>query len=370
MKTKVILLAVLSSLFICGCITEFETTGIDEVAGILVVEGLITDEESTIVLSQSVGLNDDNRALLVTDAKVYVECDDGTQWSTARQNFGEYIIETGKLNPERQYRLKIELEENEYCSEFAYPMITPEIDSVFWTKKGKGQPVNIHVATQSPDGMAQYYRWSYKEDWETRALVAREDTVSPYYCSKTSKSKELLFGTNQSADFGKLIHILAEIPPHDDRFMLLYRIDVMQNAISKRAFDYYTSIKRNSHQTGGIMAHVPSELKGNITCYTDLNQPVIGYVDVSTSVTRERLYIHYIWVYEDFTYLDCITFTSWEMSRIFNTWDYIHLKDGLYVLKKCVNCALNGGKSIYELDEWPNQYLKEGWYIRYFENLK
>ena len=114
-------------LFLCGCITEYEPKGLEEIEGVLVVEGVITDDESVITLSRSKGLSfDDNPFDLspyhVTDAKVYVECDDGTQWDITSQNSGEYTIKTGKLNPERQYRLKIKLEAHEYLSEFASPM--------------------------------------------------------------------------------------------------------------------------------------------------------------------------------------------------------------------------------------------------------
>jgi len=250
---------ILNCLILCNCITEFESKDIDEIEGILVVEGIITDDESVITLSRSKGLSYEDNILdlshyYVTDAKVYIECDDGTQWNAlvpfvpfvppdlksggtngTNGQSGQYAIQTGKLNPERQYRLKIKLEEHEYHSIFASPMIPPEIDSVFLTKKDKGQPVNIHVATQTPDNNAHYYRWSYSEDWETRARV---NLIGyPYRCSKHYKSRELLLGTNENNASDKIIETLARIPPGNDRLSVLYRMDVTQHAISKRAFD-------------------------------------------------------------------------------------------------------------------------------------
>ena len=384
MKTKVILLAVLSSLFLCGCITEFEATGIGIVADILVVEGNIVDDESAIVLSRSVSImdNKDIGYTYVDNAVVCVECDDGTQFhadedsnaENPRSRSGRYIIETGKLNPERQYRLKIELEGNEYCSEFLHPMDTPEMDSVFWTKKGKGEPVNIYVATHAPDGMAQYYLWSYREDWEARAKIIMADTLNPYVCSKSSKSRELLLGTTERNALGRLTELIVEIPPDNDRLTHLYRIDVSQNAISKRAYDYYSNIKKNSQQTGGIMAHIPSELKGNITCTTDSELIVVGYVDVS-STTRKRMYIYCEGLIEGY-YSDseCIIIPARDLERRYNynippEYQFI-FQYSSYALRRCINCAIEGGRSIFELEDWPFQYAKEGWYIRYFENLK
>ena len=268
----IVILVILHSLILFGCITEYEAKDIGEVSGILVVEGIITDNESVIILSRSSGLNHDDSQNMsvyqVPDARVYIECDDGMQqaakfhpdwdWGFGRGNGSRYTIETGKLNPERQYRLKIEMEKHTYCSEFAHPIITPEIDSIFWTKRGRGQPVYINVATHGSDDMAHYYLWKYSEDWETRAkYTVPEDTLNPFYCSKSSKSREMLLGTTEKSGFGRLYETIVEIPLYDDWLSFLYRMDVTQNAISKRAFDYYKNVKKNSTQTGGLFARIP-----------------------------------------------------------------------------------------------------------------
>ena len=353
-------------LILCGCITEFKPKNTDETDGILVVEGIITDGESVITLSRSKGLSyEDNLFDLtpyhVTDAKVFIECDDGTRWGVVRQNSGEYTIATGKLNPERQYRLKIEMDETdgnqtktyEYGSNYDYPIVTPKIDSVFWTKKEKGQPVNIHVATHPADSMTHYYRWTYREDWVTIAVIYKRGL--PSICSKNNNSKELLLGTTERAAFGKLTEILSEIPPNNDRFMILYRMDVAQIAISKRAFDYYSNVKKNSTQSGGIFAQIPSEIKGNISCTTDPSRPVIGYMDIS-SASRNRLYIWRADVYEDSNLQLCmpVAYNYYMMQS-----GYVYV-DGGYVMRQCADCSATGGRSPKELpDDWPYQYENE-----------
>jgi len=363
---------ILNGLILCGCITEFEAKDINEMEGILVVEGIITDDESVITLSQSKGLTYDDNILdispyHVNGAKVYIECDDGTQWSALvppdSKSGGQYAIKTGKLNPERQYRLKIEHEEHKYHSEFAYPMATSEIDSVFWTKRGNGQPVNIHVATHAPDSMIHYYRWSYTEVWEVRAKVYL--LGFPFYCITTSKSGEILLGTNEGTAFGRLIEIIAKIPPTDNRFMFMYRMDVAQHAISKRAYDYYTNVKKNSRQTGNLFAHIPSELKGNISCITDPGRPVIGYMDVS-SAAQKRLYINFE-VYEDPNLMIPEQFRKPECNLIYywfvpNFIWYVLYRPDLYIDIRCVDCQAAGGTSIKELpDDWPYQFTIEAW---------
>ena len=355
-------------LILCGCITEFEPKGIDEVEGILVVEGFITDDESVITLGQSKGItyDDSDRDMTpyrVVDAKVFIECDDGTQWSAANQDLGQYIIQTGKLNPERLYRLKIEHEGHEYRSEFASPMVSSEVDSVFWTKRGSEQPVNIHVATHAPDSTVQYYRWSYREDWQTFAqVIIPERKDLSVMCSKKYSSRDILIGTSEQTASEQLITRIAEISPRDDRFMFLYRIDVTQNVISKRAYNYYTNIKKNAQQTGSLFAHIPSELKGNITCITDPSRPVIGYIDVS-SATRGRLYIYPEYVYEPLVE-DC-KIRNWYSPLyggipIPEDCIYYSYENNQIVEFRCADCTAAGGRPINELpDDWPYQYPTE-----------
>ena len=80
-KYSIIQLFVILNCF-CGCIDEYKAKGIKEATDILVVEGVITDYESIITLSRSANISEEHTSLnYVDNAQVYVECDDGTQWS-------------------------------------------------------------------------------------------------------------------------------------------------------------------------------------------------------------------------------------------------------------------------------------------------
>jgi len=302
MKRHITITVWFSALILSGCITDYEVKGIKGLNTILVVDGFITDDESVITLNSSVDLMNDDpvSSTCIDDADVSVECDDGTIFKAKAPELesgsrnGRYVIRTGKLNPECKYRLKIEIDENgsrsEYCSGFSYPIETPEIDSVFWTKEDNGLPVRIHVATHAPDHTVMYYRWSYREDWE----IVSEAFLEPYpeYCWNEDKNREVLVASAEKTVSGRTIEVITEISPHNRKLERLYRITVNQNAISKKAYDYYANIIKNADRTGSIFAPIPSELRGNIACTTDPKNPVIGYVDVSTT-TRNHLYISY-----------------------------------------------------------------------------
>lgn len=375
-------------LVLSGCITEYIPAKISQTADILVVEGIITNDETLITLSRSTYLTDtDNGATspnYVSGAKIYVECDDGTQMAAEPQNPGIYLIKTGKLNYERKYRLKIETEEKEadcneedspcptktyeYCSGFSYPIVTSEIDSVFRMQKSRGEPVTIHVSTQSStqssgeynENTVLYYLWSYVENWEIIPILPRWGY--PSVCWNEKKNTGLLLGSATKTVSGNLIDDVTEIDPSDSKLSDMYRITVKQNAISKQAYDYFSNIKKNAQQTGSIFSPIPLELKGNITCTTDPGIPVIGYVEVSTT-TKKQLYISQ----RDNLYepppRDCQIYTVDDLKKLFNTdqippipSDYTLYQEAfydspaLYAKKYCVECDGTTQKP----DDWPN----------------
>ena len=340
---------------LCGCITKYNPTGIDEIADILVVDGVITDDETIITLSHSVNLTEAQSVstYYIDHAMVYVVCDDGTQWEAepqwegAKERNGRYLIKNGMLNTGRKYSLRIGIGEFDYISDYSYPIITPEIDSVFWMKTGRGQPVMIHVATQSTDGNAMYCRWRYKEDWEINSEIPL--IGYPYFCWNTGNSREMLLGSSEKTVFGRITDVVAEILPSNRKLAVMYRIDVRQNAISKRGYDYYENIRINAKQIGSIFAPIPSELRGNITCTTDPGRPVIGYVDVS-STTQSRMYIpRSANVYERRFSTDCEPFVL-ETKPDDDT--YAVEFEGGYLWRDCVDCTRFGTEQ--KPDDWPD----------------
>lgn len=283
--------------FLFGCISPFEPKGIEQIDGILVVEGIITDGESVFTLSRSRMLSETEMMLdIVTNANVFVEREDGTLFPAELSEWPiwprRYHINNGPLDPNSRYRLRIDIPENnevfQYFSEFAYPIITPEIDRVFWTKRGDGQPVTIHVETHSPEQEVLFYRWSFRADWEINSDMFHPDF--PFRCWGHQYSREILLGSAENTVFGRVIDIIHEINPRDQRLSVLYRIEVTQNAISRRAHTYFENIRRNAELTGSIFSPTPSTMRGNIFSATDPNRHVVGYVDVSTT-TQKRLYI-------------------------------------------------------------------------------
>jgi len=328
-------------------------------ADILVAEGIITNGESVITLSRSVNLLDDEvNFTFVNNAIVYVECEEDESRMYAEEYVfprfnGRYLIHTGTLNPDYRYRLRIEIDESVYGSDYTHPIQTPEIDSIFWTKRGRGQPVNIHVATHSPDNRVLYYRWSYREDWEFQSYMYHDDYTNR--CWQMAVSREILIGSPERTVFGRITDIINTVSPSSAKFSSLYRITVTQNAISKRAYDYFANVKKNAQQIGSIFAPIPSELRGNIRCLTEPDRPVIGFIDISTT-TQKIQYIRPQEVYEFQTRWECRLYSIDEMREMYEEGPfpehYVIYEAGLYVILSCVDCSVYGTRP--KPDDWPN----------------
>ena len=394
LKSSIIqLLITLNCIFLSGCITKYNATGIDETTDILVVEGVITDDESTITLTRSVNINEEGYwdPVSVANANVYVECEDGTQtlpalynppdYSTSERDtgVGKYIVKNGQLNVEHKYRLKIEVDNYEYVSDYSYPIKTPEIDSVFWRKRAEGEPVMIYISTRVPDDDILYFRWSYKEDWEINTKIDRETDMSPavalpHRCWDKYSSRDIFLGSSENSVSDEIAEIITEISPWERRLSVLYRIVVKQNAISKRAYDYFVNIKKNSENIGSIFAPTPAELRGNIICITDPSKPAIGYIDVSSTTQKTQFISRRDNIYEEPSYFDCEIYTE----------DFVKLMEGIetiippwyekhppgimpptYVYKRCVDCRFpDSGRfpgtytepTTQKPDDWPTSY--------------
>ena len=85
-------------LLLSACVTDYEPKGLEQVRDLLVVDGIITNGETTIKLRRSVGLTDDfTEDEFVNNAKVVVEREDGAVFTCANSSGkGEYKVDMGQ----------------------------------------------------------------------------------------------------------------------------------------------------------------------------------------------------------------------------------------------------------------------------------
>jgi uncharacterized protein DUF4249 len=275
--------------------------------GYLVVDGTINSGQgsTTINLSRTVRLTDTFNINYVVNATVIVEGQDNSKFVLAHRGRGQYVNDQLALNRNQKYRLHINADGKEYLSDYLAVQQSPRIDSVNWVQDASG--VHIFVDAKGNANTSGYYRWDYEENWEFNAAYApnlRYDVrpkavfifpstsadMSKFTCyqSASSSTIEILSTAKLSRDTTH--YRVATVPRTSWKISVLYSINVRQYSISRDGFEYLSKMKKNTEQTGSIFDSQPSELKGNLTCVSDANEPVIGFLEVSEMYSK-RIFI-------------------------------------------------------------------------------
>lgn len=377
MKQIRFFIGICSLFIIWACVSEYEPNYKNQLEGLLVVDGTITSGETIIKLSRSIRMSDKFTGKeYVNNAKLSVENDKGVVKSGSQlRDSGEYVINVGELDTSSKYRLNITIGDEIYRSGYLSPLITPEIDSLSWLKKGKGESVYICVTSHDSMNQSPYYRWTYKEDWEYHARLKANAGYVPgkgivifdyktsnnrYYCWGTDSSKTILLGNTDRLTENLIYQYkLVEINPDHDKLSYLYHIDVYQSLMSKEAYKYFSNLHKNISQIGSLFAPLPAEYKGNVVCVTKPEQPVIGYIDVAT-ITHSSIYIPTSdEFYEPPTYRCSIVPASIFKSfmEAYASGFNIYSLDVAYSEYRCVDCTNSGRGTKNKPSWWPTKHL-------------
>ncbi len=416
LASKYILFATLLCNSMWRCITPFELSASETEGekGLLVVNGFISDGNTSIRLGRSVGLRDDlsGADVWVGDADVWVESEDGQRFDAREQTdserrTGRYLIPMGELDFETEYRLRISLDGEEYESEWRKPQKTPPISEVTIVPDTDKEVLRIMLDVDGEADDSRYYMWTYNEIWEIHSHqlashyygiksegelfyyslydyiydggrgiseMLYSNATSPfYYCWKYDTSKSILLGdASKMTDNILRDQVLFEFGFNDsDRLMSLYYTEVTQYALDDDAFHYYSTLKKNSEETGSIFAPILSEMEGNITCTTSPDIRVIGFVEVSQHTVNHQYSNDSMSVLYTVPAHNCETknniddIRSPEESRKYYLIRIIYEENGGYVpepvawtwaQQDCIDCRRQGGTKTRP-SFWPNDHF-------------
>jgi len=302
--TVVFGLSSLVALILYGCQKLYNPGPVKNTPNILVVEGVIDPStDSTIIkLSRTVHVYAKTTVAPELGAVVTVEDDRNGVYPIPEIGGGSYAFPGLQLDITRKYRLRIKtMDGQEYLSDLVPVKVTPPIDSVGYNILRDS--LQIYVSTHDPNDNTHYYRWSFDETWMFHAyyysqyistgysLLERSIDQQIYYCYTSDYSPTIVLATS-----AKLAHdVIYEAPltlirGSSEKIEREYSVLVRQYALTSDASTYWTNLKRNSEQLGGIFGVQPSEIAGNVHCISNPAIPVIGYVGAST-VTTKRIYI-------------------------------------------------------------------------------
>ena len=386
------------TLLITSCIEEYK---IQEMVPFespdIVIQGRITSgSESVFYLSKTQPIGSEETPESILNAEITIVGQNGYESPKATFDIEEdcYIINTQDLPDNTLYAVLIKAEGETYQSDFQELFITPSLESVSYKEREDG--ISIHVTSYGNEGNSPYYLWAYEEDWEFHAPdninglkgipvyskeiynlpFLDENGNNPYlYCWGHNSSKHInIYNTTILTENTAKEVELFRIPIDDVRISYIYSILVKQYSLSPEGYQYYSLIKKYSEESSGIFTPIPSEVKGNVSCISNPEIKVLGYVLASTCQTKR------VFIYEsDFKQIcseydsGCIS-AGWgdnffnlnkiytegviamtyngELSDLLNP----NLTETIFYTRECIDCRVVKGSTKKRPDFWPNNH--------------
>jgi hypothetical protein len=286
---------------------------------LLVVEGLITNENSSYKIKLSRTLNQANSfPEMVTDANVSII--DGNGIKTDLQNCADGYYKTDSTSfigvIGQKYTLQILTSDGkEYKSEECTMFPVAGIDTIYYEKgeeisgtQGELVPgLKILLNTSDATGMNQFFRWTFEEVWKFRISYPHtytylfvNDTTFDFgpvsiintSCWKKNQSGNIITNSIRTSgeNYIKNQEIQFIAPVKSDRLTQEYSILIKQYSISRNEYDFWNNLKKAGESGGDIFASQPYTVVGNIHSVNNINEMVLGYFGVSSAI-QKRIFI-------------------------------------------------------------------------------
>ena len=311
-----VLCLMMSASTLTGCVEEYEADIAEEDANLLVVEGTIcSGQTNKFYLSRTQPISNVYAPYWVNDAKVSVRGTDGSE-NPATKNYdfevfeesnGYYACQLGNLNPDVEYYLHIEVDDEVYESEPQKPLRSEKIAKVEGVYDKSGWNIDVLVTPAEPDNTDEthYYSWTCDETWEVRPeyitnwyydiLTGTARQIHKLYPTigwKDESSTETMIGASTNYDNQHIQRLkLYDISVSNERMFYRYSGLIHQRAISKGEYEYELARRQAGYGMGGLFTPQPSALPTNIHCLTS-GKRALGYVGCSLNTGDYRFFLN------------------------------------------------------------------------------
>jgi hypothetical protein len=309
------ILWVLIAAVLPACI-DLYTPELRENQAALVVEGLITDQpgKQTITLSNSSPLND-TAFYPVEGAWVFMYDEEGALLEFPETEPGSYSrwIGEGEVLRGQDYRLHIETVDGEVFESDPEQLTPecPEVDSVYWRldSLGTADPesplygIQFYLDLNGDVDQPRNYRWQLEETWQYYAgyriqyqydgstIQEWDDPFIYYTCWYTAGIPSIYTASTGSLENnvlkGQPLHFVSS---ETQRLQTRYSLLVRQYAISNRAYDYWTQVRQQNQESGGLYETQPDRIPGNIYNVNEPDAQVLGYFNLC-AVSEKRIFV-------------------------------------------------------------------------------
>lgn len=315
--TKLILLIGLLLWFSPSCIDRYFINADEDIEGKIVINGTITDEGGNQQIQISRSSSPENPKFIpISGCQVIVEDNLGNQiifQETAGKGHYEAELEPSMLKVGKSFQLKVNLPDGtSYESSEETQTPSPDIAGVYYdleTKStfGRGSEedgLQFYIDFEGDSQSGNYYRWKLEETYEYHSTwpinrYLDEDNVlhesgadySYYFCYKTEALNQIF--TLSTEGFSKNSYKkypLHFVNDHTQRLMYQYSLLVKQYSLSKEAYSYWETLRKNNKEATDLFGKQPANVKGNISNPSNPDEIVLGYFGVS-SVKNKRVHV-------------------------------------------------------------------------------
>lgn len=370
-------IAVLSAAvsFLASCIYPFDAaTEFTQGAHLLVVESdIIVGDYTYVKLSYVEPLGGNTHYDYMTaSGTAWVEDDAGGRYDAVGSRVApSFMLDTRSAPADRKYRLCVRVDEKDYSTDWMTPNPAPDLDGVSYSVDE--ETVSINISAHSDDG-AQYFRWSYEENWkyhseyvrqygfdeiEGSVVLLEQPDLSTYWCYNDHSSTEIELCATTDLNTNALVnHDFLYIHRNDPRLMTRYRINVSVRTISAEAYRFLYTLKVNSDFVGSLFSPNPSDVRGNVHCEQDPDEYVVGYVDCCSPSVSKTLYINASGVYKKPKSTEYLFFPQPDEDQKMEDCYRVHWNGGFVPVvhgtqdgvsgvlcgaKRCIDCRISGG---------------------------
>lgn len=300
-----------------GCVEEFELESVEDFENILVVEAILTDDDSPqeILLSRTYELEEEGPKP-ESDAKVKIVDDSGFEYVFNETESGKYISDDSfELAIGENYQLYITTKDgSSYESEQVQLAPPAQLDSLYAERIVNDQGIEgvaIFIDSSDPIDEAKFFRYTYEETYKIiTPFVANQEleiiTEEPFeaevidrirdrVCYMIKPSDEILIANTLDFSYNRIIKYLIKFFPFNAfEIRTRYTIVVNQFTQSFKSDNFYALLDKFSDLENLFTQAQPGAIPGNISAINS-SKRVVGLFEIS-SVEEKRIFFSY----EDF----------------------------------------------------------------------
>lgn len=371
-----------------SCVDEYWPQLGDNYEAALVVEGSITNIPGPYVVRLSMTARPDNKEYRpLPGYTVKIMDDQGNEEILMDLGEGSYVSRWNGIQgiPGRSYKVLITSPEGkEYESSYERMAEPVGIDTV-WAEYETREDLNFdhmlegyqfYISTKPSTEDTSYFLWrltgTYKYMANHNIRYIYDGTLRPFSNWDSLKTCWLTYNVPEIFTHHTLYlsePYLTGYPLHfvnteDKKLSIRYSLLTEQYTVSKKAHEFWKSLKEQANDQGSLYATLPYQIRGNIKSVTNPEEPALGYF-MTASVTYNRTFVNRPhWAkfhYPIACYL--ITEGIGDLLQIMNNQWPVYLttsltEEGVLTIalpssQTCVDCTKSGG-TITEPGFWIN----------------